>query len=281
MTSSTLRKILGVIPARWASTRLPGKPLADLCGKPMIQHVWERARLSGSLHALVVATDDQRVFDAVRAFGGEAAMTSPDHPNGAYRVEEAARGWDVDAIVNIQGDEPLLDPLMIDEVAEVLAAPGVEFATLCRPLEDEADRTNPNVVKVVLAQSGDALYFSRSLIPYPMRKPAVPIYQHIGIYGYSPAFLRRYVELPATPLSEAESLEQLRALEHGCSVRVRVTASAAPSRGVDTPDDLEAVRRILTLQKNGNDARHFSRNGGDVPQCPANLACKFSPFMIC
>ena len=211
----------------------------------MIQRVWERARLSEALFDLVVATDDLRVFDAVRGFGGRAIMTSPDHPNGACRAEEAARSWDANAIINIQGDEPLLDPLMIDEVAEVLAEPGVEFATLCRPLEDEADRANPNVVKVVLAQNGDALYFSRSLIPYPRRESVVPIYQHIGIYGYTAAFLRRYVELPATPLSEAESLEQLKALEHGYRLRVKVTASAAPSRGVDTPEDLEAARKII------------------------------------
>ena len=243
--SGSRRNILGVIPARYASTRLPGKPLADICGKPMIRHVWERARLSKSLSAIVVATDDPRVCDAVRAFGGEAVLTSPDHPNGTSRAEEAARGRDAWAVINIQGDEPLLDPLMIDEVAGALAEPGVEFATLCRPLLDEADRADPNTVKVVLAQNGDALYFSRSLIPYPRHEPAVPVYQHIGIYGYSMAFLRRYAELPMTPLAEAESLEQLKALEHGYRIRVRVTASALPSRGVDTPEDLEAVRDIL------------------------------------
>lgn len=238
-------EILGVIPARWGSTRLPGKPLLDICGEPMIQHVWERAKLSASLSDVVVATDDRRVYDAVRSFGGEAAMTSPDHPNGTCRVEEVARGRGVDAVINVQGDEPLLDPMMIDEVAALLAEPGTDMATLCRPLEDEASRADPNVVKVVLARDGHALYFSRSLIPYPRNEPSVPIYQHIGIYGYSAAFLRRYVELPPTPLSEAESLEQLKALEHGYRIRVMPTASAAPSRGVDTEGDLEAVREIV------------------------------------
>ena len=239
------KKILGVIPARWASTRLPGKPLADICGKPMIQHVYERAKQSKSLTSVVVATDDERVLNAVRAFGGEAVMTSPNHPNGSSRVEEASRGRNADAIINIQGDEPLMDPAMIDEVAAALNEPEVVCATLCRPLA-EADRNNPNVVKVVMAQNGDALYFSRSPIPYPRHEPSIPFYQHIGIYGYTADFLRRYVELPMTPLAEAESLEQLKVLENGYKIRVKVTSCAYVGRGVDTPEDLEAVRRLLS-----------------------------------
>ena len=239
------KKILGVIPARWASTRLPGKPLADICGKPMIQHVYERAKQSKSLTSVVVATDDERVLNAVRAFGGEAVMTSPSHPNGSSRAEEAVRGRDADAVINIQGDEPMMDPAMIDEVAAALSEPEVICATLCRPLA-EADRNNPNVVKVVMAQNGDALYFSRSLIPYPRHEPTIPFYQHIGIYGYTAAFLRRYVELPMTPLAEAESLEQLKVLENGYKIRVKVTACAYVGRGVDTPEDLEAVSRLLS-----------------------------------
>lgn len=242
---SSVKPILGVIPARWASTRLPGKPLADICGKPMIQHVYERALRSKALLALVVATDDPRVLEAVQAFGGNAVMTSADHPNGSSRAEEAARGYpDAEAVINIQGDEPLLDPEMIDEMASALEEPGVLCATLCRPL-GEGDWVNPNVVKVVMDRAGDALYFSRSLIPYPRNKPGLPVYQHIGIYGYRADFLRRYVELPMTPLAEAESLEQLKVLEHGYKIRVRVTACAAPGRGVDTPEDLEAVRMAL------------------------------------
>ena len=215
------REILGVIPARWASTRFPGKPLANLCGKPMIQHVYEHAKRSKSLTNVVVATDDQRIYDAVLAFGGEAVITSAEHPNGTSRAEEAftKRSPDAEFIINIQGDEPLLNPDMIDELAEALCAPGVEFATLCRPL-DEHDRDNPNVVKVVMDCRGDALYFSRSLIPYPRNAPKIPAYQHIGIYGYTAAFLRLYATLPMTPLAEAESLEQLKALEHGYKIRV-------------------------------------------------------------
>ncbi|MBR1673147.1 MAG: 3-deoxy-manno-octulosonate cytidylyltransferase [Fretibacterium sp.] len=241
-----MKKILGVIPARWASSRLPGKPLADLCGKPMIQHVYERAKLSDALSGVVVATDDERVLNAVRAFGGEAVMTSLKHPNGSSRAEEAARKYPMtaDAVINIQGDEPLLNPMMIDEVAGALAEPEVTCATLCRPLAEE-DRTNPNVVKVVMSRTGDALYFSRSLIPYPRHEPSVPLYQHIGIYGYSVDFLRLYVTLPMTPLAEAESLEQLKVLEHGYKIRVKVTACLDPGRGVDTPEDLEFVRGCL------------------------------------
>lgn len=245
--------ILGVIPARWASTRLPGKPLADICGKPMIQHVYERARRSRALSALVVATDDRRVLDAVRAFGGSAVLTSPDHPNGSSRAEEAARGYSVWAVINIQGDEPLLDPSMIDEVASALEEPDVLCATLCRPLAEE-EWANPNAVKVVVDQAGNALYFSRSLIPYPRNAP-IPVYQHIGLYGYRAEFLRRYVELPMTPLARAESLEQLKVLEHGHKIRVKVTACAAPGRGVDTPEDLEAVRKLIEPVKEHDEGR--------------------------
>lgn len=249
------RKILGVIPARWASTYLPGKPLVDLCGKPMIQHVWERAFLSGSLYDLVVATDDHRVYNVVKEFGGEAVMTSPEHPSSASRVEEAVRGRgvDADAVIAIQGDEPLLDPLMIDEIAETLNEPDVNFATLARPFTDDSDQADPNVVKVVLSQvpmggerqEEDALIFSRTLIPNPRSQIAVPVYRHIGIYGYTVTFLQHYVELPPTPLSEAESLEQLKALEYGYKIRVRVSDSVHPSRTVETLDDVDVVRKIM------------------------------------
>ena len=249
MTPESFKKILGVIPARYASTRLPGKPLADICGKPMIRHVYERAAEARSLAAVVVATDDRRVLDAVRAFGGEAVMTSPDHPNGTSRAEEAMRlfaasHWQADAVVNVQGDEPLLDPAMIDEAADALSDPDVRFATLCHPMA-EADYNNPNAVKVVLDIRGDALYFSRSLIPCLRNAPRVPVYHHIGLYACTADFLRRYAELPMTPLAEAESLEQLKALEHGYKIRVKVTRCAVPGGGVDTPEDLERVRRTL------------------------------------
>ena len=240
------KNILGVIPARYASSRLPGKPLADIYGKPMIQHVYERAMAARRLTRVAVATDDERIVSTVKAFGGCAVMTSPDHPNGTSRAEEALRilAPDADAVVNVQGDEPLLDPAMIDEVAVLLDEPGVCFATLCRPMAD-ADRDNPNAVKVVMDRNGDALYFSRSLIPYPRNKPRLPVYCHIGLYAYTADFLRRYAALPMTPLAEAESLEQLKALEHGHRLRVKVTASSAEGVGVDTQEDLERVRAIL------------------------------------
>ena len=243
------KKILGVIPARYASTRLPGKVLADLCGKPMIRHVYERALRAKCLTELVVATDDRRVLEAVRAFAGEGAavMTSPDHPNGSSRAAEVLEGRDADAVINIQGDEPLMDPAMIDEVAEALfSGPDVVCSTLCRPLRDEADRENPNAVKVALARNGDALYFSRSLIPYPRNTPRLPVYEHIGIYGYRADFLRRYVALPMTPLAETESLEQLKVLENGYRIRVAVTRCGDAGPSVDTPEDLEAVRKMLS-----------------------------------
>ena len=241
------KKILGVIPARYASTRLPGKVLADLCGKPMIQHVYERALRAKCLDGLVVATDDRRVLDAVRAFAGEraAVITSREHPNGSSRAAEVLEGREADAVINIQGDEPLLNPAMIDETAEALfSADDVVCSTLCRPLCGEA-RANPNVVKVVLDRNGDALYFSRSLIPYPRNTPRVPVYEHIGIYGYRAGFLRRYVALPMTPLAEAESLEQLKVLENGHKIRTAVTRCTDAGPSVDTPEDLEAVRKIL------------------------------------
>ncbi len=239
-------KILGVIPARYASTRLPGKVLADICCKPMSQHVYERALKARSLCGLLVATDDKKVFDAVCSFAGErAAVMTGEHPNGTSRAAEATRDYDADGVINIQGDEPLLEPLMIDEVAEALFSDeGVKCATLCKPMA-EADFNNPNSVKVVLDRAGDALYFSRSLIPYPRCKADIPVWQHVGIYGYTKDFLMKYIKLPMTPLAEIESLEQLKVLEHGFKMRVRVTSCANIARGVDTAEDLETVRKII------------------------------------
>ncbi|MBQ7154963.1 MAG: 3-deoxy-manno-octulosonate cytidylyltransferase [Synergistaceae bacterium] len=238
--------ITGIIPARYSSTRFPGKPLADICGKPMIQHVYERAMKASSLGEVLVATDDERILDCVNSFGGKAVMTDSDLPNGTARCEQAMRlsGANPDAVINIQGDEPLLDPRMIDEVAELLAED--ECATLCRELVDELE--NPNTVKVVLSLDGHALYFSRSLIPYKRNVSSLQVYQHIGIYGYSADFLKKYVSLPATPLSDAESLEQLKILEHGFRIRVRVTGCKGASTGVDTPEDLEIVRKIMNAE---------------------------------
>ncbi len=238
-------KILGIIPARYQSTRFPGKPLADINGKPMILHVYERAKMSDALSDVVVATDDERIFNCVKSAGANAVMTDSTLPNGTARCEQAMRifkhGGEFDAVINVQGDEPLLDPLMINETAGLLNEN--YCATLCRELSE--DFANPNIVKVVMTLEGYALYFSRSLIPYKRSASSLPVYQHIGLYGYSSEFLRKYVSLSDTPLSMAESLEQLKILEHGYKIRVGITKSAAQSVGVDTPEDLEKVRLLL------------------------------------
>ncbi|MBQ7544791.1 MAG: 3-deoxy-manno-octulosonate cytidylyltransferase [Synergistaceae bacterium] len=237
-------KVIGIIPARWSSTRFPGKPLADICGKPMIQHVYERAKLAENLYDVLVATDDKRIYDCVESFGGKAVMTDSDLPNGTARCEQAARGYDVGGVINIQGDEPLLNPRMIDEVTELLG--GAHCSTLCRELTGDID--NPNTVKVVMSQYGFTLYFSRSAIPYKRNASNLPYYQHIGIYGYRIDFLKKYVSLPPTPLSDAESLEQLKILEHGYSIKVKVTECREESIGVDTPEDLERVRALMNAE---------------------------------
>jgi 3-deoxy-manno-octulosonate cytidylyltransferase (CMP-KDO synthetase) len=243
-------KILGVIPARYASTRLPGKPLADICGKTLIQRVYERASRSSLLDRLVVATDDERILNAVRTFGGEAVLTSPDHPNGTCRAAEAAGMFDGEIVLNIQGDEPLLDPMMVDEVARILEEDeSVPSSTLCSPITDPALFADSSAVKVVRDLRGFALYFSRSPIPFCRNEST--IYEHIGIYGFSREFLNVYASLPQTPLSTAESLEQLKILEHGYSMKVGVTAAGRKGPSVDTPEDLEAVRRILASAPEG------------------------------
>ena len=235
-----------VIPARYASSRFPGKPLAEIAGKPMVEHVCERARASGA-RSVVVATDDQRILKAVEKAGHRALMTRADHASGTDRIAEAAKllGLADDAIVvNVQGDEPLIEPGLIAEVAGVLArAPDASLSTACHPLHDESAFANPNVVKVVLDAKGYALYFSRAGIPHP-REGRPTAYRHIGIYGYRVAFLERYAALAPSPLEKAEALEQLRALWHGYRIAVTVSAAEAPP-GVDTPQDLEAVRRML------------------------------------
>jgi 3-deoxy-manno-octulosonate cytidylyltransferase (CMP-KDO synthetase) len=254
-----------VIPARFGSTRLPGKPLADIGGRPMIVRVAERARASGARH-VVVATDDRRVVEAVERAGFEAQLTRDDHPSGSDRVMEvvSARGWtDAAVVVNVQGDEPLIPPLVIGQVAEALAArAGCPAATLCEPVVDTATLFDPNVVKVVRRNDGHALYFSRSPVPFARdafsaalragRIPdsAVPLpaaarwYRHIGIYGFRVAALRRFVGLPPSALERVESLEQLRMLEHGMELLVLESAATVPG-GVDTPEDLERARRAF------------------------------------
>jgi 3-deoxy-manno-octulosonate cytidylyltransferase (CMP-KDO synthetase) len=235
-----------VIPARYASTRFPGKPLADLGGRPMVVRVCERAALSGAA-SLHVATDDARIADAARAHGYDALMTAAHHASGTDRIAEAASQLglaDGDIVVNVQGDEPLIAPQLIAQVAlELERRPQASVSTACHALRDAAELANPNVVKVVLDASGHALYFSRAQIPYP-RSAGGAWYRHAGIYGYRVGFLKRFSGLPAAPLEITEALEQLRVLWHGYRIAVAVSeADVAP--GVDTPEDLEAVRRML------------------------------------
>lgn len=239
--------IIGILPARWGSTRFPGKPLHPLAGKPLIQHVWDRCQACSQLDAVLVATDDERIRDAVLAFGGRVAMTSPHHPTGTDRIAEAVAGVpQATHIINIQGDEPLIDPALIDELAAaMLADPALDMATAANPI-DPADPAvaDPNVVKVVTALNGRALYFSRSPLPYFRNPvPGLNVLRHKGIYAYSRAFLERFVTWPPSPLETAESLEQLRALENGAAIRVITTADTSP--GVDTPAQALAIERLL------------------------------------
>ena len=240
-------RTLCVIPARYASTRLPGKPLADICGKPMICRVLERASRARKPDKVIVATDDKRICDAVRAEGGEALMTRTDHLTGTDRLAEVAEAYPaVDLIVNVQGDEPLIEPSAIDDlIAPFEMDENLPMATVMTRMEDAEEQLDPNNVKVVVDKLGYALYFSRSLVPYP-RAAAGPVYKHIGIYAYRRDFLLRYARLEPTPLEKAESLEQLRALENGYGIRVLETDCRFV--GVDTVEDLALVNKIYREQ---------------------------------
>jgi 3-deoxy-manno-octulosonate cytidylyltransferase (CMP-KDO synthetase) len=234
-----------VIPARFHSTRLPGKALADIGGRPMIEHVYRRAAAAGSIAAVVVATDDARVFEAVRAFGGDARMTAASHQSGTDRIAEVAHDLDCDLVVNVQGDEPLIEAAMIDEaVAPFHAHPGLEMSTLRRRIDDASEVSNPNVVKVVVDRDGRALYFSRAPIPFVRAGcPPATAWRHVGLYVYRRDVLLRLAELAPTALEQSEALEQLRALEHG--IRIMAVETSYDSIGVDTPADLERVRQVM------------------------------------
>lgn len=249
-----------LIPARFTSTRLPGKPLADIAGKPMVVRVAERAVEAGA-QQVVVATDDERIKVAVEASGVAACLTSVDHPTGTDRLAEAAKLLALDdetIVVNVQGDEPLLSPALIRAVAELLAAhPEAAIATACHPIADAAEAFNPNVVKVVLDHERHALYFSRATIPWardafaggPTDVPAgLPLYRHYGLYAYRVGFLLRFPALAPAPIERFEALEQLRALWHGFRIVVEITAGT-PAPGVDTPEDLERVRALFAAAK--------------------------------
>lgn len=244
--------VTAIIPARYASTRFPGKPLADIHGKPMIQLVYERTVQSHLVDRVIVATDDDRILQAVQSFGGEAMMTRTDHPTGTDRLAEVADRIDSDLVVNVQGDEPLIDPRMIDlAVAPLLEDASIPMGTLKCPIETVDEYRNPNVVKVVTDRQGFALFFSRAPIPHPRdfaEDLAAHFYRfsafkHIGLYVYRRDFLLGYPKLAATPLEQLEQLEQLRALEHGH--RIKVVETELLSQGVDVPEDLLRVKAIL------------------------------------
>ncbi|HUG78896.1 MAG TPA: 3-deoxy-manno-octulosonate cytidylyltransferase [Burkholderiales bacterium] len=235
-----------IIPARYASSRFPGKPLADLGGRPMVVRVCERAAASGAA-AVHVATDDERIAAAVGAHGYAALMTRADHASGTDRLAEAAARLglaEADVVVNLQGDEPLIEPALVAEVAGTLERrPEAAVATACHPIHDPAAAASPHVVKVVMDAQGFALYFSRARIPHP-REPGATCYRHAGLYAYRAGFLARYAGLEESPLERAEALEQLRALWHGYRIAV-VVSRLEIAAGVDTPADLEAVRKMF------------------------------------
>lgn len=242
-------KILGLIPARYASTRFPGKPLALIAGKPLIQHVVERCRKARSLSEIIVATDDARIADAARKFC-RVEMTRASYPSGTDRIAEAAARCQCDAVVNIQGDEPLMDPAVIDAVARALE--NEEMSTAAAPIGHPEELENPNVVKVVVNTAGRALYFSRRTIPYlreaasgsvSEQLAAFPFLKHLGIYGYRRQTLLRLVQLPVSPLESAEKLEQLRALENG--IQIAVVKVDYDGASVDVPEDVARVERLM------------------------------------
>lgn len=253
---------VAIIPARWASTRFPGKPLAQIMKKPMIQWVVEQAQRASRISEVIVATDDDRIFEAVVGFGGTAVMTSQNHATGSDRIAEVASGLNCDIVVNIQGDEPLIPPENIDQVIACLARnPTLNVATLMMAVHESDEIIDPNVVKVVADQKGRALYFSRSAIPYHRDewKDGFPgniskskeegmnrVFKHVGLYAYTRTFLLEFTQMDPTPIEQLEKLEQLRILEHGYPIQVEITEKV--SMGVDRVEDLEKIERFLDKQ---------------------------------
>ena len=245
---STFVSAIAVIPARYESSRLPGKALADIGGRPMIEHVYRRTAAARSIGSVIVATDDERIHRVVRGFGGESRMTSAAHQTGTDRIAEVLAALECTLVVNVQGDEPLIEPAMIDEaVAPFSDDPSLMMSTLRRRIEDDADRTNPNVTKVVVDREGYALYFSRAPVPFTRQgsQPAAA-WRHVGLYVYRRECLLRLSALPPTDMERAEALEQLRALEYG--IRIKAVETGFDSVGVDTPEDLERVRATVADQ---------------------------------
>jgi 3-deoxy-manno-octulosonate cytidylyltransferase (CMP-KDO synthetase) len=240
-----MSKAVGIIPARWGSTRFLGKPLHPVAGKPLLKHVWERCLCAKSLHLVVIATDDMRIASTAFDWGADVALTSPKHRSGTNRVAEVARKTKQFAyVINVQGDEPLIDPRLIDKVVEKLESDRkVGIVTAAHPFKDPADAFSPHQVKVVLDLRGNALYFSRAAIPAPRTDGRSLFLRHQGIYGFRRETLLQFVKWKPSPLERAESLEQLRALENGVKVHVLVTATGSP--GIDTPEDATALEQKL------------------------------------
>jgi len=237
---------LGVIPARWASSRFPGKMLHLIAGKPLLQHVWERSCLSSGLARVIIATDDARIARVATAFGADVEMTKPSHPSGTDRIAEVARRHpEYSHVINIQGDEPLLSPRLIGRLSRQLAAdPKIPMITAANEFEDPSELKNPNIVKVVLNKRGEALYFSRSVIPFQRREVSkLKFYRHKGIYGFRRDFLLKFVRWAPSLLEQTEQLEQLRALENGVAIRVLITTDDSP--GVDTPSQARIVSKLI------------------------------------
>ena len=242
-------KAICVIPARYSSTRLPGKPLKLIAGVPMICRVYDRASQAKLIDKAIVATDDERIFKAVKEYGGEVMMTRADHQTGTDRLAEVAAAFDdVDVIVNVQGDEPLIEPSLIDDLISLFNDDSdLQMATVATELKEESEINNPNNVKVISDLKGYALYFSRSQIPYPRNAGKSKVYKHIGIYAYRRDFLLKYAKMSPTPLEQSESLEQLRALENG--YKIKVLRSDNQFIGVDTEEDLKLVNEIYRSEK--------------------------------
>jgi len=244
-----MNKAVGIIPARWSSTRFPGKPLHLIAGKPLLQRVWERCRRANSLDSVIIATDDMRIAEHAFDWGAEVALTSPRHQSGTDRVAEVVRNAKQFAfVINIQGDEPLIDPHLINRLFEKLRSDGkIDIVTAAHSFENPADASSPHQVKVVVDTSGRALYFSRAAIPFPGNPSTINYLRHQGIYGFRRDALLRFVNWKRGPLERAESLEQLRALENGVNVHVLLTRHGTP--GVDTPADAAALERKLARVK--------------------------------
>jgi 3-deoxy-manno-octulosonate cytidylyltransferase (CMP-KDO synthetase) len=245
-----MSKIVGIIPARWGSTRFPGKALHGIAGKPLIRHVWERCLEADCLDQVVIATDDMRIAEVGFNFGAEVAVTAADHPSGTDRVAEVARKLKKASIIlNIQGDEPLVDPALLRRLARKLQDnPNIPMITAATPISPE-ELLSENNVKVVMDRRGDALYFSRSAIPFRRGTSEIPSYKHLGIYGYRRKALLEFVRMSPGSLEQAEQLEQLRALENG--LKIRVVVSETGSIGVDTPEDATEVERLILSRRSG------------------------------